>query len=502
MEPTTKFIEYSNSTEKQIDKIKSQPCSWILPSEIWYPIICQALTFPGKDLSLYTIVCKHWLECCLVIKRELLNRDVHVSNLFCSFNKNLVSNSTTEPWAADMAAFLNYQGDNLRALNLFYCPIQEAQIAHLSNFKSLAKINLIGCSYIEPVALAHLARLTNVHTLEMPGCNSDLQFLTALKNLHALDISRCELDVSAIEHLALLTQLERLIFGPKSIASFKFLENFNHLTRLNCARSNFDNLGLKAISNLTQLKVLDISDTAITDEGFSSLSNLEGIQSLDLNSNEGVEDAPQHYQFLGKLTSLTTLHLFGLQLSDASLPFILNLKQLKYLSIHCTLIELQGLQYIANLTTLGSLAIGHANLTFTSLEEVELLTHLTLLTELDCSGDMSIEGIKKLSYLPNLAKFSLQSFNIDDNYLEALSHLTALEDIDLSSVSSISKAGLEHLKTLTRLRKLYLAESTLQPLVCWKKQSQWSFDGHHLKTITNDDGYPEPITFVDEDSSV
>jgi hypothetical protein len=155
---------------------------------------------------------------------------------------------------------------------------------------------------------------------------------------------------------------------------------------------------------------------------------------------------------LKNLKSLTTLQLFGTEVSDVGLKDLKDLKNLTTLGLAFTKVTDVGLKQLKDLQNLILLDLGNTKVTDAGLKELKVLQNLAFL-KLDTTK-VTDAGLKELKVLEKLTSLDLGSTQTTDVGLTELKNLKHLTKLDLRGNKGITDAGskqLKHLQYLTTL---------------------------------------------------
>jgi len=335
---------------------------------------------------------------------------------------------------ADVAAV-----PTLRRLQLHHSgsAITDDHFAPLTARTKLEVLRVSSYPTLTDGSLQHIARLTNLHTLQLHGekvTDAGLSRLTGLTKLRELDVHATRADG---EFLAALSQapLESLSVSRLSDDSAQQLKSFPNLTRLSIYDSPMTERGFAAIAGLRRLKTLrlrhcpniapsaftqlarmhslkdlDVVDTPVGDDTLALITNLE-LTRLALNSDNVSDTGMKH------VCSILTLNQLEIgkktRVSDHGLKHLWRLNRLNQFSLFSPLITGSGFSTLAELPRLYSLRLTSPALTdeaFGYLSETPLLNHL----ELGWSGSEKAAGLTDtgLQLLGDKANFRHLSINI------------------------------------------------------------------------------------------
>lgn len=154
------------------------------------------------------------------------------------------------------------------------------------------------------------------------------------------------------------------------------------------------------------------------------------------------------------LKSLDELCLWGSDVTDSQMKFILRMSNLKKLDLRYTAISDDGLLSIGRMNQLVSLDLSGTDVTsqgMNSLRGLKKLKELSLdKTQVDDAGMAAI------SSLNSLEKLSLEDGSISNRGLEHIGHLSELKLLSIHNMETVNEDGLRHLEGLKELETLYL----------------------------------------------
>ena len=277
--------------------------------------------------------------------------------------------------------------------------------------------------------LVHAQGLEELSIQLLEPC--DLTFLNQLPNLKVLSLEFKNQEEDLYHILANLTSLEKLtiaLHSPKTDLSF--------------------------LENLTALK---------------ELSLIGGIPT-ELYSNNFVF----HTDVLERLSSLTSLTIKKLNLTDHDIQELSHLTSLKKLDLSGNILtDLSALSNLSNLI--------HLDLSFNQISDIQVLSGFRKLEELDL-GFNSISDITPIQSLSSLTTLDIASNEVSD--IEGLANLGNLKKINamFNHISDIST-----LSSLVNLENLWLSDNQimdLTPLANLKKLVHLTLDENLISDIT------------------
>ncbi|XP_027111639.2 putative disease resistance protein At4g19050 [Coffea arabica] len=361
---------------------------------------------------------------------------------------------------------------HLRSINLSFLEIASLPLS-LYDLKGLVWLILRGCSDLQEVR--SLKMLDKLEVLDLSGARSlktiQDKCLYSNQELRILNLSESQItslpllrDLKKLTHLLLrdCTNLERL----RKITALSSLQILDL-----SGSTNFKEFVDPSFEKLASLKVLDVSQTAVDklplDIGslhqlcvrdcpqlkeLPLTESVKGLLILDLSGSCYLEDIPE--SFFSHPTSIGVLNLS--QTNIKRLPALSDLRNLRHLSLsQC--ISLETLGELKSTTKLEILDLSGCK----ALKEVQgrSLENMHRLQKLDLSGT-NITCLPSLS--SNLHHLILKGCsNLKE--LPPLNHLSRLEELNLSGVSSTKKVApdLEH---MVNLQILDLSDTQLEKL--------------------------------------
>jgi Leucine-rich repeat (LRR) protein len=299
-------------------------------------------------------------------------------------------------------------------------------------------------------ALSHVKGLHSLRMLDLSGdfTDDDLAAIEGLKTLEVLQLCGTKATDAGLVHLRGLAALTVLhLTGRKGGTDAETAEpaGSGDLQKPHLERTNVRGEGFKHLQGLKKLKGLNLTDTQIDDGGLA---------------------------FIGLLESLEGLELSGTRVTDAGLPNLKKLSNLNALGVADTQVtRAGGERLIADLPKLGiqypedrktqERAIPDDPKDAEALRKIKYVFcrpkkkgNIEVLVWTDAAPDR--RDFSHLKGLHSVKRLWL-SGNFSDDDLAPIEGLKTLDDLDLSR-TSVTDAGLAHLRGLTALRILHLTE--------------------------------------------
>jgi hypothetical protein len=160
-----------------------------------------------------------------------------------------------------------------------------------------------------------------------------LRETTAFTNLEALDIRLTKkLGAALLKELHGFVKLKSLrISGSLDDAAWKEVGSINSLRSLTLWDTNVDGPGIEYLVALKNLKDLHLCGSTLTVDGCASLSKLEGLESLELHQDRGIQATDACMPHLARMKNLRNLFLRSSKLTDAGVKELAALTKLEEL---------------------------------------------------------------------------------------------------------------------------------------------------------------------------
>jgi outer membrane protein assembly factor BamB len=232
-------------------------------------------------------------------------------------------------------------------LSLAGTHVRDAGLEQLRDLDGVVGLDLGLCGDITDAGLARLQPLARLRVLVLAGTgitSAGLRKLTANKGLAALDLEVCDgVTDAACEALGEMRQLRALVLKktgfephPISDAGLRHLSGLRQIEALDLYGNKVTDAGLVHLQGFSRLRELRLSLLPITDSGLARLKPLAALERLDLLHAEGfagptITDAG--LPFLAPLRNLRALNLTGARVTDVGLESLRGLKRLSLLEL-------------------------------------------------------------------------------------------------------------------------------------------------------------------------
>lgn len=219
----------------------------------------------------------------------------------------------------------------------------------------------------------------------------------------------------------------RAVFALRQTGANIITDVYGNVATLNFIKPGSTSNDLKAASKFT-------------DKDSVHLTGLVSIRTLNLS---GASITNVSLETIGKMDTLSNLHLASTAINDDGLAYLASLVDLRYLDLGSCQITGKGLKPLKELDALLSI-----NLTSTPLPDEHLadLVELESLRRVYLTGTLvTDEGIPTLKQMEQLKVLSLYATRVSDAALPALAEFPALETVYLEK-SLVTTAGVKWLK--------------------------------------------------------
>ena len=294
----------------------------------------------------------------------------------------------------------------------------------------------------------------------------------------------------------------------------RFLSDNLSITKLDCEDSKIDDKALIKISNQKRLVDLNLKGTKVTDNGMIYLPLLIYLCGLNLDNTTVTDNGMKFVAQLPSLNYLSlrdlkvsdrgvaylrrcnlfSLLLDGTQVTDKSLAIVGEMLNLRTLTLNRCKISNAGAKYISKLKNLEFIGLDKCGIGDAWLQEA---AKLPALKQAELGGNkFTASGVKSIARLPAMEHLNLHSCQLSNesmgyfnkfpklNYLEVswngfddagLANFAAsqpkIEEVRMRGCWAITDAGIPHLYSIKRMKKLDLRETPVsaQCLAALKK---------------------------------
>ncbi|MEP6690579.1 MAG: ankyrin repeat domain-containing protein [Gemmatimonadaceae bacterium] len=422
----------------------------------------------------------------------------------------------TRDWDAAVARMAEEQLPGLNA----HGQMTDAVLEQVARLDHVTILKLDGSQRVTDAGVRHLARMPHLRHLDLGGCRISDRALDALGDLPALEsisLAWTAVTDAGVAKLKGCDRLERVNLtgtatGDGAIAALA------GKSRLRMFRSGnrVTDAGLPLLHEFPAFKTWHggeitmalLSDDggpshlmlrgSFTDAGLASLAGLDGLFALNLDDGELAITAAG----LAPLASLPKLGWLAVDATDASMPYIAAMPQLRFLGCQdttagdegfvalarsqsiehiwgrrCYNLRTRGFTALSTMPALHHLSISCRNVDNSELARLPLFPALRELMPMDVPDDgyrhigrcelleslilmycreTTDRATEHIAGLPHLKKYFASYNQITDRSLEILSRMPLLEEIELSACAGVTNAGVALLARLPRLRELRL----------------------------------------------
>ncbi len=330
-----------------------------------------------------------------------------------------------------------------KLIDLRYLNISDTRIDDLYPLRNLTKLEVLNCSQT-PVADL-----------------SPLKYATSLREID------CEhTNITSLDVLANFTKLEKLYCSNTYVQQ---IPELNSLRDLRCASTAITSL--ESLATMTNLVYLDCSETSISD--LQPVASTASVTWLNLENTPVVDLAP-----LKSLVNLETLVINNTPVEN--LEALNGLPQLQ--KVYCDNTPIKKLEANRFMAINPQVLVIYATEQmmdwwqalpsewqqifnkYVSLDTVnkESLAEVANLTDIDISGNTTVQDLAPLANLTNLTKLNCESTNIRD--LSPLEGMVNLEHLNLAGTNVDSIGALSDARNLKVLNCDQTQISSLMPL--------------------------------------
>ncbi|CAI9267421.1 unnamed protein product [Lactuca saligna] len=343
----------------------------------------------------------------------------------------------------------------------------------------------------------HFNELTSLNLsdnfLDKEFIKTGLERLSSLKKLEVLDLSgNRDIDNDILPSLKTLASLKVLDLSHTSLNGnfptneFAALENLEMLDLSDCGfNGTFEIPGSERVSVLKKLKTLNVAGNKFNESIIRSLNTLSLLTSLDLSHS--LMSGPFPAQEFAALENLETLDLsycgfsgtFEIQGSERDVI----LRKLKTLNLAYNRFNESVITSLSILSSLTNLDLSYNQMSGSF--PAQELSHLTNLEELDLSetelnSAPNIQACKTLLKLKRLKSINLSDNNFNKSIISCLSALPSLKILDLShSFSWGSSFPVQEIFTLPDLEVLFLRDNGFNGTIPMEAFASF----HHLEML-------------------
>ncbi|SAL94873.1 hypothetical protein [Absidia glauca] len=339
----------------------------------------------------------------------------------------------------------------------------DSLLEELSNATTLTKLVLHGCDLITDAGIKQLESLRYLEYLDVSNCkitDKGLKSITELPSLVYLNMAKTHITDTGLQWFTTHTRchpfLATLILsGCKAIqspATFASLQDFSALTHVALDGTGIGKQQRAPMKHMNKgLETLEVGNTALTDDDLVQLfpnreHELDDIlirftgiplRHLDLTGFLNITDAG--VQHIGQMKHLNYLSLTGTKVTDDGLLQLQELHELEKLYLDQTNVSDRGLLALKGLTKLTTLCLGRTRvsnaglITMGNVEETRYASQLRTLNLQNCQG-VSDEGVKALTTMSNLTNLNLDHTEVSLQCGNYLKDLTLLKPMRLQGI--------------------------------------------------------------------
>jgi hypothetical protein len=203
--------------------------------------------------------------------------------------------------------------------------------------------------------LAKICAIPTIRSLDIPGPKLTAvhwRIITSATNIEGFHVNGPAVHIPSIPQLSALPRLRHLSLENELVTDddLSVISSLTNLMEISLSGSGVAGPGLTNLRGLRRLAHLDISDTPVTDDYLSNLSGLTTLESLSL----------------------------GAPITDAGIPNILPLKNLKEIGFMNSMVDNPGINIVLkSFPKLKKLTISHIEALMSGID-IEAYPHVTL----------------------------------------------------------------------------------------------------------------------------
>jgi internalin A len=346
-------------------------------------------------------------------------------------------------------------------------------IATDADLKRIGRLNRIefltvGGQDITDDGFSHLANLTHMKRLRLPGCTvSDLSALREMPDLEHLNFTGLDAQIVKprrlnqkpidVGPLVGKTKLSQIQLGPIPILDddLRALAALPKLTHITAGGQHVTDSGLACLSSAPKLVAITIYDLKIRNLGTLSPPLLGRLGALAL---PGASVTSGDFSSLSNATKLFVLDLEGSNIDDAGVAYLANAVGVSELRLSGTQVTDDGLTHLSGMARLRLLDLKNTRVTgvgfsrFTGRGGPQIL----LLDQSSVTDD----GLAHVAKLRSVTRLDLNQTAITDAGLSHLAAMARLQSVSLKN-TRITGVGLAHLVKCTRLTQVDISQTRI-----------------------------------------
>ena len=227
-------------------------------------------------------------------------------------------------------------------------------------------------------------------------CFDDLIYFESVKNLSIMVLEQPSVSLEVLKEL---TKLESVTFFSCSIESgyeiLKDLENVTSLELKGVGKFDFQN-----IAECTELTKLTIDASNMTQEDTQYLLELKNLKYLTFFDSD-----IQNFEFLSDFENLTSLKVSGNKVVP-DLKSFENVNCMELYLTNCGIIDIEDFRIDENVELL------HLNMN--DIKDVSVLSNYINLNSIDLSDNPNLDSVETLSNLPELWSLDIRNTSVAD----------------------------------------------------------------------------------------
>lgn len=267
-------------------------------------------------------------------------------------------------------------GSPIVHLSLPQIVVSDEQLEGLGPFAEVEVFELFGPK-ITDRSLMGLQDASFLTMVVLKGTSVRGPGLAALRGKPRLRLLRLDdspIENDALLHIGKIPNLTLLNLNKSKITDNALLPLRDHpnLNRISLADTSVGDESMTALSSLPRLAVLDLINTPVTDDGISTLARSKSLTSIYLQGTPVSDVGVRHLAEMRQLRDLS----LGKNCTNKSLEQLQSLQELNHLSIRNRLIDDSGLGFLKGHSNLVSLVIYGTQFTDACIPHIEAIPNL------------------------------------------------------------------------------------------------------------------------------
>jgi hypothetical protein len=246
----------------------------------------------------------------------------------------------------------------LTRLEQLSIPLDEVSADGLIHLREIVNLKSFGGRIDD----AGMRQLTGLQALEVLKISQDsemtdagLESIGRLKRLKTLTLLAPQIEGAGLRHIAPLPDLQDLVLGA-GVRDLTAMPEFKSLRELNLSGTAVNDEALTPLAECHRLEILSLDQTAIGDKGIKELSRLTCLRSISLRDTQVGDAGLMSLQPLPKLRNLS---IDRTRVSNGGLAALQKFAALEYLTLYGMPLDEEGIGNLMELKQLKSLSVSY-----------------------------------------------------------------------------------------------------------------------------------------------